>query len=324
MFRAARFALICWEGAHSWVHRTRSWEVTTALSSHHWGRCSGIHKNLNKKLHISLQMLHDSLPHHSSNVSLQLTQVYDLLAPILHWFHINKQQLHEACTPSKLTIPVFNFSEGFLPSLWLKSVQNLKRNSWAIFVVESSMKLMLDLLHPKPSGLYLPLPYLIFLPWWALNSYIPDLPSIFATNSFLFSFSLHPQHTIFSGSQARISEAWDLQVLKKNARKPIWSFSHWFIDTSVLIFTWGMFQEGPTTTLPDQLWHLDTPAPWVFTKYFTKKGWLYNVRLRGLNKTSKKECHADILTFQQVWTSSRHRNLCTGAGIFISTKKELH
>lgn len=196
IFRAARLSLICSKRAHSWVHRTGSWEVTTALSSHHWRRCLGAHKNLNKKLHISLQMLHKSLPHHSAKASLQLTQVDDLLAPLLHWFHINKQQWHEAITPSMLTIPVFYFSEGFQPSLWLKSVQNLKRNSWAIFAVESSMKLMLDLLHPKPSGLHLSLPYMTVLPWWALSSYIPDFPGIFTTSSFFFS-SLHPQHTIF-------------------------------------------------------------------------------------------------------------------------------
>lgn len=46
--------------------------------------------------------------------------------------------------------------------------------------------------------------------------------------------------------------------------------------------------------------------------------------LRGLNKTPKKECHADVLTSQQAWVSSVHGNLCTGAGTFISRKAELH
>lgn len=64
IFRAARFSLICWKRAHSWVHRTQSWEVAAALSSQQWRGRSGIHKNVNKKLHISLQMPHESLPRH--------------------------------------------------------------------------------------------------------------------------------------------------------------------------------------------------------------------------------------------------------------------
>lgn len=83
IFRAARFSLICLKRAHSWVRRTQSWEMTTSLSSHLWRGRSGIHKILNKKLDISFQMLHEPLPRHSSNASLQLTQVCDLLAALL-------------------------------------------------------------------------------------------------------------------------------------------------------------------------------------------------------------------------------------------------
>lgn len=68
IFRAARLSLICSKRAHSWVHRTQSWEVTTALSSYQWRRCSGICKIVNKKLHFSLQSLsHITL----SNTSLR-------------------------------------------------------------------------------------------------------------------------------------------------------------------------------------------------------------------------------------------------------------
>lgn len=91
-----------------------------------------------------------------------------------------------------------------------------KEKQLGYFPVENSMKWMLDLLHPKPSGLHLFCP-----PWQSCHGgHLVHRSQIFLafslqTRSFFFFFLLTPTAQHFSGNLPKVLEAWDLQVFKK-------------------------------------------------------------------------------------------------------------